>query len=447
MSESNSSEQGALRTSTRVPTNFGQSVRGARRLLPWIAALLAIVIVGIFWLSGGRHDEKPQSAAFTPPQLPVPAGGENNSAVMDKTTRDADRAAAEKAKREHSSYASPLQGSSSTGPGGGELGDTPMDKARGATAQEKPHTDDAPPATSSAKPGTAPDKTSAPDPGAAAAPKPEAPAPGFTVDGTAPPPHPRRPDSLSDAQKAELFALWGGHPARLDVVLKGNADGADNTGTSMSTSGFPSSSSAANGTGSVSQTTNSATSGVSVTQRKMLLRGGRGVYGHAVLTVNSDLGSDVLLEADSGPFAGARMTGTFTMQSDLLVIKITKLMIGDDAPIAVNAFVVAPDSGESGVATQIDEHLVTRVALPAAAAFVQGLGTALQNNNTQSYTAGLGLTSFTHYTLPQQLGMAGGAVGQSLGQFLQKQTPQKATAKLAQGAAVGIVFLEPVYAP
>ncbi|GBR20292.1 DotG protein [Asaia spathodeae NBRC 105894] len=179
----------------------------------------------------------------------------------------------------------------------------------------------------------------------------------------------------------------------------------------------------------------------------MLLRGGRGIYGHAVLTVNSDLGSDVLLEADSGPFAGARMTGTFTMQSDLLVIKITKLMIDDNPPIAVNAFVVAPDSGESGVATQINEHLVTRVALPAAAAFVQGLGTALQNNNTQSYTAGLGLTSFTHYTLPQQLGMAAGAVGQNLGQFLQKQTPQKATAKLTQGAAVGIVFLEPVYAP
>ncbi|MFC0512066.1 MULTISPECIES: DotG/IcmE/VirB10 family protein [Asaia] len=447
MSESNSSEQDALRNPTRAPTNFGQSVRGARRLLPWVAALFIVVVVGIFWLSGGRHDEKPRSAAFTPPQLPVPAGGENNSAVMDKTTRDADRAAAEKAKREHSSYASPIQGNSPTGSGDGELGDTPMDKTRGAAAEEKLRTDDAPPAASAAKPGTTPDKASTPGAGAAAAPKSEAPALGFTVDDNATPSRPPRPDSLSDAQKAELFALWGGHPARLDVVLKGNADGAGNTGASTSTSGFASPSSAADGTGSVSQTASSATSSVSVTQRKMLLRGGRGIYGHAVLTVNSDLGSDVLLEADSGPFAGARMTGTFTMQSDLLVIKITKLMIDDNPPIAVNAFVVAPDSGESGVATQINEHLVTRVALPAAAAFVQGLGTALQNNNTQSYTAGLGLTSFTHYTLPQQLGMAAGAVGQNLGQFLQKQTPQKATAKLTQGAAVGIVFLEPVYAP
>ena len=37
---------------------------------------------------------------------------------------------------------------------------------------------------------------------------------------------------------------------------------------------------------------------------------------------------------------------------------------------------VAPDSMEEAVATSIDQHYLERFVLPAAAAFVQGLGQA-----------------------------------------------------------------------
>lgn len=438
MSENNSPDHSAAQAPPRLPTNFAQSARGARKLAPWAAGILISGVIITYLFSGGRHVDHPRSTALTLPQMPVPAGGENNSAVMDKTNRDADKAAAEKARRNHSSYASALQGSSAPSQSGGELGDTPMQEATKSTVGNQ--------SSPSMKPQgevttAQPDK---PAPVSAPSPQPPVKPLGF-ANSDASSPRPPRPGTLSDAQKAELFALWGGRPASLDVNLPAGGYTAAGKTSASEASGFDApqrpdmeKSVSTEASGPISNGAN---------KHNVLLRGGRGIIAHAVVTVNSDIGSDVLLEADSGPFVRARMTGTFTMQSDLLVIKINKLMIGDDPPVAVNAFVVAPGSGEAGVATEVNEHLMTRVALPAAAAFVQGLGTALQNNNTQTYTAGLGLTSFTHYTLPQQLGMAAGAVGQSLGQFLQKQTPQKATAKLEQGASVGVIFLEPVYAP
>lgn len=439
MSESNSPPPTAGRASSRLPTNFAKSASDARKLAPWAAGFLISGVIMTYLFSGGHHVDNPRSAALTLPSMPVPAGGENNSAYMDKTNRDADKAAVEKAKRDHSSYASALQGSAAPAQGGGELGDTPMQETS-KPAQASPP---APSSKQQQGQATSP-QPDIPTPGSSPAPQTPVKPVGF-ADPSTPAVSPRRPGTLSDAQKAELFALWGGGPASLDVTLPAGGDAALGKTSTSGSSGFTAPQ--MQGADKVSTIEASSTGNNGSSSHRVMLRGGRGIIGHAVLTVNSDINQSVLLQADSGPFTGARMTGSFTMEGDLLVIKIQKLMIADNTPIPVDAFVVAPGSGEAGVATEVNEHLMTRVALPAAAAFVQGLGTALQNTNTQTYTAGLGLTSFTHYTLPQQLGMAGGAVGQSLGQFLQKQTPQKATAKLEQGASVGIVFLEPVYAP
>ncbi|KXV28528.1 hypothetical protein AD938_04500, partial [Gluconobacter japonicus] len=69
------------------------------------------------------------------------------------------------------------------------------------------------------------------------------------------------------------------------------------------------------------------------------------------------------------------------------------------------------------------------------------------NDGHWVYTAGLGLQSFTHLTLPQQMGVAAGRAGQEFGQILQQQTPQQPTVLLNAGDPVGVLFDEPVYAP
>jgi intracellular multiplication protein IcmE len=179
----------------------------------------------------------------------------------------------------------------------------------------------------------------------------------------------------------------------------------------------------------------------------LLLPAGRGVYGHAVLTVNSDLGNVVLAQIDSGPFRGARISGTFEMKSERLVIKFNRLMIGDADPIPVSGYAVSPKTAETGVASEVREHLATRIILPAAAAFVEGLGSAMMNSNTTNYSNGAGMSSFTHLDLAQQMGAAAGTMGQQLGQIIQKNTPQQATVILKQNDGIGILFDEPVYRP
>ncbi|MBS1035857.1 DotG/IcmE/VirB10 family protein [Gluconobacter cerinus] len=179
-----------------------------------------------------------------------------------------------------------------------------------------------------------------------------------------------------------------------------------------------------------------------------LLAAGRGVYGHSVLGINSDYpGTPVLVEVDSGPLAHDRLSGSFERKDERLVIKFDKLMIGDSDPLPVSAYAVAPDTMETGLASEVQEHLATRIFLPAAAAFVEGLGNAMQNSNTNSVTSGLGVSSFTHLTLPQQLAVGAGRAGQEMGQLLQKQTPQNPTVLLHKDDPIGVIFTDPVDVP
>jgi len=180
-------------------------------------------------------------------------------------------------------------------------------------------------------------------------------------------------------------------------------------------------------------------------QKRTLLAAGRGIYAHTITAANSDQKGPVLADVDSGPFTGARLIGEFDREDERLVVHFTQLIIDDHEPLAVDARAIAPDTMETAVASDVNEHYLTRIALPTAAAFVQGLGQAMQSTNTQSYTGGLGgITSFTHLTLPQQLGVAAGSAGQTLGQVLQKATPQQATVTLAANSSIGVLFLKPV---
>ena len=159
-----------------------------------------------------------------------------------------------------------------------------------------------------------------------------------------------------------------------------------------------------------------------------------------MLTSNSDLGSEVLVEIDSGPFRKARVSGTLTLKNDRLVIKFTKLMIGEQDPIAISGYAVTPDTAETGVASEVREHIASRIILPIAAGFVEGLGEAMQNTNTSSYTNASGMSTFTHLNLAQQPGVAAGNGAQAAGNDTQKQTPQQATVLPKRGETIGALL-------
>jgi intracellular multiplication protein IcmE len=181
----------------------------------------------------------------------------------------------------------------------------------------------------------------------------------------------------------------------------------------------------------------------------VLIPAGRGVYAHPILALSSDQSTPAVFQADSGPIAGDRMLGSFSKENDRLVVRIATIIHQGQAIGAVG-MVIAPETMEASVATGVDQHYLARFVLPAAAAFVQGLGQAIETtSNTTAVLSPLGgATTVTSLNLPKQLGVAAGVAASNIGSTLNQAAPKGPTITLDANVSVGVIFLTNVtYAP
>ena len=276
------------------------------------------------------------------------------------------------------------------------------------------------------------------------------PLPG-TTPAAPPAPQPLDNGGVSDPQQQAayttaingLFSQWNGRPPVTDVVLpslprpsNGVAAGA------TSPSGG-----AAGSTGGATQDPPGDSDPAS-TNEHVLIPAGRGIFAHPVLALSSDATSPVVMQADSGPIAGDRLFGNFSTEKDRLIINISEI-IHNGQMISCDGVVIAPDTMEAAVASGVNQHYISRFALPAAAAFVEGLGQALAttSNTTQVLSPLGGATSVTNLNFHQQLGVAAGAAAQQIGSTLLQDAPKGPTVTLDAGVAVGVMFLTDVKLP
>jgi intracellular multiplication protein IcmE len=105
--------------------------------------------------------------------------------------------------------------------------------------------------------------------------------------------------------------------------------------------------------------------------------------------------------------------------------------------------VIAPDTMEATVATGVDQHYLARFVLPAAAAFVQGLGQAIEttSNTTAVLSPFGGATTTTSLNLPKQLGIAAGVAASNIGATINQAAPKGPTITLDANVSVGVIFL------
>jgi intracellular multiplication protein IcmE len=179
------------------------------------------------------------------------------------------------------------------------------------------------------------------------------------------------------------------------------------------------------------------------TGEKVLVPAGRGVYAHTVLAVDSDTNGPIVLEADTGPISSDRMIGTFSKSGqDRLVVKV-ETVEHRGKQLEANGIVIAPDSMETAVASSIDQHYVERFVLPAAAAFMSGLGQAVALGNSTSTVSPFGGTTqtFGPLTFKQEAMVAGGAAATAVSTALSAETPKEPTVHLAANVSVGVMFL------
>jgi intracellular multiplication protein IcmE len=180
-----------------------------------------------------------------------------------------------------------------------------------------------------------------------------------------------------------------------------------------------------------------------VTSGRVLVPAGRGIYAHTVIAVDSDTNGPIVLEADTGPISGDRMIGTFSKSgNDRLIVKV-ETVEHRGAPLEANGVVIAPDSMETAVASSIDEHYVERFVLPAASAFMSGLGQAVALGNSTSTVSPFGGTTqtFGPLTFKQEALVAGGAAAAAVSTALSAETPKGPTVHLAANVSVGVMFL------
>lgn len=404
---------------------------------PAIAIIaFGVVVVGAFMVLDRGRPPAPHSTPLAQPRLGYSAGGTDHSQVMDTTVQAQESASAANAAKTGTSYASMITSQSSLpNDSPPEIGDTPRGSTTKATTKSV---------------STKPACGASPQDGGCFAVDPQK-----QTSTSSPPQTPPADDSsdtgLSTAVEAELLQNWTPGPPVVDVQLSKDSggNGSSNTpGNAFATAPQEVMAQAASpAPASPATASNATTQSGSGQTHQLLLAAGRGVYGHAVLEANSDIGGPVLVEIDSGPLAHDRVSGSFQRHDDRLVITFDKLMIGNDDPISVSAYAVSPDTGETGVASEVNEHYLTRIVLPAAAAFVQGLGTAIQGGNTTTVSNGLSTNAYSNLSLAQEAGVGAGAAAQQLGQILQKATPQDPTVILKRNDPVGVVFAQPVYAP
>lgn len=415
----------------------GSGSAGPRRLLV-IGVGTMLVVAAIFGVSSIRPSEPPVSRPGALPRVDPLPGGLRSNPQQDTLSVMANQEQAVRAAQIGASF-------------------TPVMPASRPYAADR--------VVAARTPAQSPQPASAPIPASAVASPPAPIVPAMTVPALSPPVRvvavaapagppvataavvqtpPRTPqeDAAFKALLDRMMAGWGGRPPRTEVILPPE-DAAAAEGGIATGPGAPrrrvSGDTDAQATPPAAQQVSNSTA-----RQRVLVPAGRGVYAHTILAANSDAQSPVVLQADSGPIAGDRMIGTFSRERDRLVIRVTRI-VHQNQDIGVDGVVVAPGSMEVGVASNVDQNYLSRFLLPAAAAFVQGLGQAIAQSNSTSVLGPLGsVTTQNKLNIDQQLGIAAGVAGAQIGAELQRSTPHGPTVTLDVGASVGVMFLTSV---
>lgn len=408
-----------------ILTNAGQA--GTRRLLLIGVSGLALATLVVIVVSGGHHAQPFSQDAHMKAVDALP-GGLHTTPEQDALALQADTAHAQTALAKGNSYTPPL---------------APSATVVSRNAVQAPSTTAPPPSLPA--PRFVPPAPPAPP---AIVPVDEPVFPPQTI--SAPVSAPSQPTvtrvaatpqqvNMYSQQINDLFNQWGGRAPETDVVLP------PSTPTTQNAS-FASGSS--KGTQAADPPPKSGSATGQPSTGTVLVPGGRGVFAHPVLALNSDQTSPVVMQADSGPIAGDRMIGNFERQDERLVIRINSI-VHQGQMISCDGVVIAPDTMEASVATGVDEHILSRVILPAAAAFVQGLGQAIAttSNSVQVLSPLGGATTATDLNFRQQLGVGAGVAGAQVGSFLNQAAPKGPTVTLDANVGVGVMFLTDVKLP
>ena len=170
-------------------------------------------------------------------------------------------------------------------------------------------------------------------------------------------------------------------------------------------------------------------------------------YGQVLIEANSDVPGPVLVQLVSGPLAGARLIGSFNVANDEYLVMEFRSIVVDGLNQPVSAIAIDPGTTLPGVATEVDNRYFSRVLLPAAARFLEGIGAAVAED-TQTTVTVSGDTVIQEQSaldFEQELGRGAEEGIGEIADFMDDQADDiRPLVRVARGTPVGIFFTEPV---
>ena len=179
---------------------------------------------------------------------------------------------------------------------------------------------------------------------------------------------------------------------------------------------------------------------------KIIIPAGDIQYAQMMLEANSDIPGPIMALMASGPFSGGRLIGSFATEDEYLTMQFTTLVTKKGTSIPIQAIAVNPDTSLQGMATEVDHRYFSRIILPAAAKFIEGMGNAIaQTTTTVSQSSSSTTSSTQDLDTTQELGKAGAEATSKLSEFLDDEaSKQKVLVRVHAGTPIGIIFMQKV---
>lgn len=183
---------------------------------------------------------------------------------------------------------------------------------------------------------------------------------------------------------------------------------------------------------------------------EILVPAGTILYAQILNMADSDAEGPIVAQILSGPLVGARAIGRFeeAQSEDKLIITFETAVV-DGVGNNMNGVAIDPATTSPGLRTDIDRRYFRRVVLPAAAQFLEGLGNAYAQQETQVFTTGDVIVTEQNKLNTKEQFAAGVAEGaQKAGDILEDEGDKlEPRVIVAAGTPIGIVLVDPIVRP